>query len=181
MGIVGQRLQECYTGCEAGTWVDLAQIRVQRRYWEKTSLFWNVEPFSLVDTDRCFREGLMIRAVRLSETSVNIYQKTRCNISEGIFISVKCHQQKLKESHASLSRVSRTPVLGRILPSFGLTARPIIQALYICQQRAGQKFHTMGQNLLEKVAPFLGYKYKKASQCTNKNFNYKCKNLDFQV
>jgi hypothetical protein len=52
------------------------------------AVFWDVAPCSLVDIDRRFRGDYrlliapMMEEVRTSETSVNIYQTTRRNISE---------------------------------------------------------------------------------------------------
>jgi hypothetical protein len=46
----------------------------------KIAVFWDVEPWYLVDTDR--QIALIVEEVSSSETSVNIYQTTRCNILE---------------------------------------------------------------------------------------------------
>jgi hypothetical protein len=59
------------------------------------AVFWDVAPCSLVDIDRCFRGAyclhyqgvsslttLMMEAVSSSETLLNIYQTTWCNIPE---------------------------------------------------------------------------------------------------
>jgi hypothetical protein len=51
------------------------------------AVFWDVAPCSLVDTDRSLRETYCLHrkgaaTESSSETSVNIYQTTRCNIPE---------------------------------------------------------------------------------------------------
>jgi hypothetical protein len=49
----------------------------------KMAVSWDVAPCGLVDTDQRFRGLLMMTdAVSSSETSVNIYQTTRCDIPE---------------------------------------------------------------------------------------------------
>jgi hypothetical protein len=52
------------------------------------TVFWDVAPFSLVKVYRvsdvlsAFITRTMMEAVSTSETSVNLYQTTRCNIPE---------------------------------------------------------------------------------------------------
>jgi hypothetical protein len=61
------------------------------------TVFWDIEPCSLVKVDRrfrgayCLHHRLMKKTVRTSETSVNIYQTTWPSISEDIlkFIAVR--------------------------------------------------------------------------------------------
>jgi hypothetical protein len=50
----------------------------------KMTVFWNVVPSSMLDTDRYFRGAYCLHSDEksLSETSVSIYQNTWCNISE---------------------------------------------------------------------------------------------------
>jgi hypothetical protein len=50
----------------------------------KITVFWNVAPCSLVKVYRLI--ALIMEAASTSETSVNFYQTTRCNIPEDIFI-----------------------------------------------------------------------------------------------
>jgi hypothetical protein len=54
---------------------------------------WDVAPCSLVIA------ALMMEAVSTSETSVNIYQTTRCNIQEDSHLHT-CRREKLKSRHS---------------------------------------------------------------------------------
>jgi hypothetical protein len=68
---------------------------------------------SLVEIERRFREALMMEAVIISETSVNLYQTTRRNISKGKVVSVTSVSPRSKtESEIKLS-VLITSVLDR--------------------------------------------------------------------
>jgi hypothetical protein len=51
------------------------------------TVFWDVMPCSLVDTDRRFRGAVSI--IRASATSVNIYQSTRLNIAEDSHLHIR--------------------------------------------------------------------------------------------
>jgi hypothetical protein len=66
----------------------------------KMTIFWDVEPCRLVDftdvsevlTTSIIRatiiRSLMMEVVRTSETSVNFYQTTRCNITEDSYLQL---------------------------------------------------------------------------------------------
>jgi hypothetical protein len=47
----------------------------------KMTIFGDVAPWNLVDTDIRYKVALVMKAVSTSETSVNFYQNTRCNIT----------------------------------------------------------------------------------------------------
>jgi hypothetical protein len=58
----------------------------------KMAVFWDVASFSVVETDRRFRDAccaMMIQAVSTFETSVNFYQTARSNIPENIHLHFK--------------------------------------------------------------------------------------------
>jgi hypothetical protein len=67
----------------------LCEFQVLLATSTKMAVFRDVEPCSLIDTDRCSRiaycldhHTLMMEAISSSEMSVRIYQATQCNISE---------------------------------------------------------------------------------------------------
>jgi hypothetical protein len=65
----------------------------------KMVVVWDVSPCSLVDTDR--RIILMTEAVRSSETSVNMYQNTGCNIPEDSHLHTR-RGENLKSPYSGL-------------------------------------------------------------------------------
>jgi hypothetical protein len=49
----------------------------------KMTVFWDIAPCSLLETDRNFSAiALMVETINTSETSVNFYETTRRNIPE---------------------------------------------------------------------------------------------------
>jgi hypothetical protein len=67
------------------------------------AVFWDVASCSQVDTDRRFRGALssiirvMMKAVSSSETSINIYQTTRCYIQEDSYLHTR--RRKILKFH----------------------------------------------------------------------------------
>jgi hypothetical protein len=68
----------------------------------KMTVFWDVAPCTLVEIYWCFRGAcclhliaLMMEVASTSDTSVNFYQTTRCNISEDSHLHT-CRCEKLK-------------------------------------------------------------------------------------
>jgi hypothetical protein len=62
------------------------------------AVFWDVVPCSLIDID------LMIEAVSFSETSVFIYQTTRCNIPQDSHLHTR-HRKNLKISRCKITLI----------------------------------------------------------------------------
>jgi hypothetical protein len=60
------------------------------------TVFWDVTQCGLVDTDRRFRVAYCLHhktdAVSSTETSVNIYQTTRCNVAEDSHLYTRRHE-----------------------------------------------------------------------------------------
>jgi hypothetical protein len=54
------------------------------------AVFWDLEPCNLVEIDKLFGAiALMLEAVNISETSVNLYATSRCNIPEDIHLHIR--------------------------------------------------------------------------------------------
>jgi hypothetical protein len=73
----------------------------------KMTVFWDVTPCRLVEFYR--RLALMMEAASTSETSVNFFQNTRCNIPKDIFRRAYCLAvfAREKEECARLLSVGR--------------------------------------------------------------------------
>jgi hypothetical protein len=72
----------------------------------KMDVSWDVAPCSLVEAYRRFRGAFCLHyqgdeAVSTSETSVNFYQTTRCNIPEDRHLHTRC-RENLKSHHVQI-------------------------------------------------------------------------------